>query len=449
MRSNIFGLRQRKIDLAEKNRALLDRAKAEGREFSASEASTFDANIAGLHRIEADIVEAERARETELRTTPESWIAGNGTGQWRAVENQNFKPGVRPKRYAEMFGAATPSGFANLGEYLRAVHFSGQVFDPRLKAAASEGVPSDGGFLVPTEFSQQIIDQALEDEIVRPRAFVWPMTSDTRKVPAISDNDHSSAVLFGGVAAQWANELDSIDEQKVKVRLIELHANKLAMLSNASNELLEDSTFESVLGAKLTAGASWHLDNAFLFGDGAGKPLGVLNAGNKALVTVNKETSQPADGVVYENITKMYAAMAPRNRRNAVWIFNDGLVPALYGMQNRVFNLAGSEVVGGSAVPVFSMNPDGTGTLLTRPCLFSEKMAAPGDLGDAAFIDFSAYAIGVRREVILAKSAHAGFANDSSWYRLTTRVDGQPTWNSTLKPLHGNAQSPYVTLEAR
>jgi HK97 family phage major capsid protein len=330
------------------------------------------------------------------------------------------------------------------------VHFSSQVFDPRLKAGATESVPSDGGFLVPSELSQTIIDEALEDEVVRPNAWVYPMKYDTLKVPALQDNDHSSAVIFGGVSANWASEAGELAEQKIKMRTIQLSAHKLGMISAASNELLEDSVFESVLGAKLTAGASWHLDRAFLFGLGHTMPLGILSPSNPALITVPKEDSQLADQVVLENILKMYGAMAPRNRKKATWVFNDGLVPALYAIQNRVFNLAATEYVGGSgATNLFVMNNDGTGLLLGRPVIFSEKLSEPGDLYDALFCDFSAYAIGVRREMLLQKSWHAGFSTDESWYRLTCRIDGQPTWNAPLKLLDGTLRSPYVTLAAR
>lgn len=447
---NIHALRQRKFELKTRAEQLIARANSENRDLTPSELAEHERSLAALSANEADLIQVEAELESQrcMPTDPGAMVAaGNGTGQWRSVGNANFKPGPRPKKYAELFGPAPQCEFSGIGEFLRAVNFSQQSYDPRLHASQTEAVPSEGGFLVPTEFAQQILDEALESEIVRPRAMVWPMASDSRKVPATQDNDHSNSSLYGGVTAMWASELESIDVMTVKLRTIGLAVNKLAMLSQASNELLEDTAFESVLGAKLVAGASWHLDNAFLFGNGAGKPLGALSSGNPALVTVNKETTQPVNGIVYENVLKMFAAMAPRNRKNAVWVFNDALIPALYEMQNRVLNLAASEVVGGSAVPVFSVGADGSATLLTRPVLFSEKMQAPGTLGDAGFVDFGAYAIGVRREIILAKSIHPGFATDSSWFRL--RVDGQPTWNKALTPLHGNPQSPYVILQAR
>ena len=61
-----------------------------------------------------------------------------------------------------------------------------------------------------------------------------------------------------------ASEAGELEEQKIKMRMIQLSANKLGMISAAY--------FESVLGAKLTAGAPWHLDRAFLFGLGHTMP---------------------------------------------------------------------------------------------------------------------------------------------------------------------------------
>ncbi len=54
----------------------------------------------------------------------------------------------------------------------------------------------------------------------------------------------------------WANEMQTIDEKDMSTRLLELSANKLALLSNASSELVEDSAgFENILTANLQAAA--------------------------------------------------------------------------------------------------------------------------------------------------------------------------------------------------
>jgi capsid protein len=111
--------------------------------------------------------------------------------------------------------------------------------------------------------------------------------------------------------------------------------------------------------------------------------------------------------------------------------------------------VAGSENVGGSATPIFIPNDKNGGTLIGRPVTFTEKLKPAGSAGDAAFICFDQYAIGMRRELNLQKSLEAGFLNDSIWWRLTVRTDGQSTWSKTLTEVNGNVVGPFVTLAAR
>jgi HK97 family phage major capsid protein len=222
------------------------------------------------------------------------------------------------------------------------------------------------------------------------------------------------------------------------------------MLSSGSSELAEDSAnFESVLTASLQAAAQFFLDKAYLFGEGTGKPLGMLDPGNPALVVVNKNANTPSGSIILEDVPAMYAAQAPACRLRAEWIFTDELIPALYQMQVRVSNKANTDYVGGSATPVFVPDGQGGGTLLGRRVNFSEKMRAAGLQGDAAFICFDQYAIGIRLELQLRRSLEAGFKQDQIFWRLTTRVDGQSTWESKMKLQNGNVTSPFVVLQAR
>jgi HK97 family phage major capsid protein len=98
---------------------------------------------------------------------------------------------------------------------------------------------------------------------------------------------------------------------------------------------------------------------------------------------------------------------------------------------------------------MFTMNSDGTGTLLGRPARFTEKLVAAGTQGDAAFLCYDQYSIGIRRELQLRRSLDAGFKEDSVWWRLTTRIDGMPQWGAKLKLSNGTYVSPFVTLAAR
>ena len=75
------------------------------------------------------------------------------------------------------------------------------------------------------------------------------MSLSTRKIPALDNFNHTNGVLFGNLSAQWLDELQPSSEQKIKTRMLELHARKLGLLGEASKELIADSDFASVYEA--------------------------------------------------------------------------------------------------------------------------------------------------------------------------------------------------------
>jgi HK97 family phage major capsid protein len=340
-----------------------------------------------------------------------------------------------------MFGSVHRSPeFDNPTDFLAAVH-SGR-HDPRLIRAGihQEGMDPVGGFAVPEELSSQWLDSSLESEIVRPRAQIWPMTAPTRKIPGFNSADHSDG-LFGGLTASWLPETGEADEVTSEMLLMELHAHKLACFTRVSNELAADGLgFEQQLNAAMVKTIGWYLDYAFLRSTGAGTPLGVLN--DKALITVAKEGGQTAATILYTNLVKMFARLAPQCLANSIWLANSTAIPQLLSL----YQLVGT--TGGSTVPVLS-ETDGKFTMLTRPVIFTEKLPALGKKGDIVLCDFSQYAIGIRREVLLDKSIHVGWATDSTGYRAIMRVDGAGTWSAPIQPKDGDTLSWCVTLAAR
>ena len=367
-------------------------------------------------------------------------------------------------KYSDLFAidSANSAGFQSSGEFFASVFHAHEMHDPRLlglsgvQAASGgqrEAAPGAGGFMVPDQWAAQLLDTALENEIVRPRAQLWPMKSQTLKVPGMDDFVHTGGTLLGGVVAAWQNELDNLQLQNVKLRLIELQANKLALLINASNELLDDGVpdFSNMLDVKLRIAAGFFLDQAFLFGSGVGQPRGVIN--DPALITVPIVTGQTlaANPFVYANATAMFARIHPFCRQNTVWVMTSDAIPWLLSMQ-LVVTENGSPSgtpVGGSATPVVSQDKDGRMTLLTRPIFFSEKCSALGTPGDILLCDFSQYLIGLRQDITLMRSWHAGFTNDSTWFRLTVRLDGQGSWKAPITPENGATQSWCVALAQR
>jgi HK97 family phage major capsid protein len=461
--TTLLGLRQRKFDLAKSAKNILDSINAQGRDMNAAEEANFNRMQKALVDVETQIItyEQQLSAEADMEMSPDENAAfaalANGDSPAahprQSLRSRGF---IGVKNYAELFGRPRGNGgFKTMEEFMHAVAGSRELFDPRLARIQASGMtesnPTSAGFLVPELWAQEILNYALESSIVMQRARVFPLSQGAAlNIPAVKDDDHSAGALYGGITEQWSNELTDINETDLQTRSLKLSVNKLALLSNASSELTEDAAgFEGILTANLQAAASFFLDKNFLFGSGAARPLGMLSSGNPSRLTVTHNAATPSHGFIWEDAVAMYTACTPAARGRSTWLFSNDLLPALSVMQVVVKNVAGSENVGGSATPMFKLNDDGTGTLLGRPVIFSEKMQAAGSVGDAALVTIDQYAILLRREFQLRRSDQAGFKNDSIWWRLTTRVDGQPLWANTKKLSNGLVTSPFVVLSAR
>jgi HK97 family phage major capsid protein len=434
-------LTQRKCDLVNEGKAILDRADAAKRDLTSSETTALDVIDVQLAEILPQLERVERQREAE-RTAPGAVASVDGTGRiaWGGP-SKAFGTG---RSYVEMFGPPSASGFGNGEDFFLAMNLG--LADPRLLPVAGlpimahqfETNPSTGGFSVPEELVMQMMDASLETEIVRPRAQVHAMKSATKKIAGFDSSTSAGGCLFG-MSPQWLPEGGTIAHDTAAMRLIELSAKKLGLLPTCSNELLQDGmSFEAQLGNAMTAALGWGMDYAFLRGTGSGQPLGVLGA--SCLITVAAEGGQFADSIVIQNLVNMFSRMHPACVGNSVWVASPTVIPQL-------LTLALPVGIGGGPIQV--LNSSGTFTILTRPCIFSEKLPAIGDGGDILLADFSQYAIGIRKEISLDKSMHLGFAEDCSTFRGIVRVDGMPLWASVYTPVAGATLSPFVTLGAR
>ena len=358
--------------------------------------------------------------------------SGNATANRLAAVAKHGKIGAK---YRDLFGGElSRDGWSSPQEYFAAIH-SGMTH-PRL-SAITEGTGSGGGWLVPTEYAAEMLDAAMEDSIVLPRARIYPMQSDTKKIAGFDSSTNTSSSVFGGIEAQWIGESATGSPTNPKVRKIELKAKKLALFTSSSNEVAEDGMgLEGQLDEAMRQGNGWFLDYAFLRGTGVGQPLGVLNVPR---ITVDKNRAGSRH-VIYESLIKMFAVS--RELRQQV-----GLGLQLAAIP-QLLTLYAPTALTGQFVPVLR-EANGGWQLLTRPVLFTEKLPTVGDKGDVLLADFSQYAIGVRKEMTIEKSGHVYFMSDETAWRAITRVDGQGRWNKAFTPANGTTQSWCVTLAAR
>lgn len=412
------------LKLAEGIYRIEAKAKQEDRAPSHKESQLIDEMAAEIHDLQGQLVEP-----------PQTLVLGG------SITGTADKPAPSTGRdYRSMFNTGRSlgnGGFKNFNDFLTVL--SSGKYDDRIMNTASETLPSGGGFSVPEDFAAWLLDASLEDEIVRPRATLWPMRSDTLKVPGWDAATHTSN-LFGGLKGTWVAELGTSTEVFATMRQIQLTAHKLACYTAASNELVADGVdYERQIQQALIKTIGWYLDFAFLQGTGAGQPLGIIN--DPALVTVAKESGQNASTIVFENVVKMYARIAPQCMGNAVWLASQTAVPQLLTMSLSVGT-------GGAPIQPAVLQEGGKFSLLGKEVIFSEKVPALGSLGQLMLVDLSQYAVGLRKEVSLDKSIHVGWTQDTASYRAIIRADGQGIWDKAISPKSGDSLSWCVALAA-
>lgn len=332
------------------------------------------------------------------------------------------------KKFVNMFGKPSRSGeFKNFKDFALAIKAKDtrRLYDA--VAGGSEGIGTDGGFLVPEEFSSMFIDGTIENSVMLPGCSIYPMKSASRIVPAWDGADHSSGLL-GGMAANWIQEGGENNFQYPEARQVTLNAKKLVIIAAATQELAEDAPdYESNLQNGLTRVASWKVDDALIHGTGIGQPLGIMNS--PSLVSMNPEAGQAATTILYENVIKMMSRLHPSCWNNAVWFAHPSTLPQLM-LQVLVVGTGGSEV------KAFTFQ-DGAYRLLGRPLFFTEKCQPLGTKGDLILVDRSQYLVGMRKDIVMDTSIHVHFTTVQNAYRCVMRVDGIPAWDKAITPARG------------
>jgi len=388
---------------------------------------------------------------------------------------RKFTPGADPKEEPESgqvtitqspedkIMADPKGGFRDHGEFVCAVtgkgtKYYGTSHIEKLKAYQSaimkiagtmnEGDMSQGGYLVPPEFRNQLLQTALEASIVQSRATKIPMQTNRISIPAVVDSDHRT-FYFGGISPKRTAEHGTKDVSKPLFDLVSLTLHKLTGMVYVTDELLEDSpiSIPPILDALFGAAIAFEEDDAYLQGTGVNMALGAFNAGNPSLITQAIEAAQPINTILWQNIVNMWSRLHPPSMKNAVWVANNECFPQLASM---------SMAVGAGGVPVW-MPANGVagtpfGSLMGRPLFLTEKMLALSTAGDIGLGDFSQYLVAQKSGGGLqtASSMHYHFNYDEQTFRFVLRYDGQPWWLSDLTPKRGtNTLSPFIILAGR
>ena len=348
------------------------------------------------------------------------------------------------------------SGFTNMGEFALAVrtasHHGGRLDDrlTRLMSKAPTGmgnqVGSDGGFLVPPEFSSKIMQRIYANNSLLGMTDTYTISGNTLTFPRNNESSRANGSRHGGVRGYWMEEGDQITASKPGFGRLQLNLHKIAVLVYVTDELLSDVSgfaLDQYLTRVGSDEINFLIGDAIIRGSGAGQPLGILNA--PCTVSVAKETSQTAATIRTENVVKMWTRLFAPCRSRAVWFHNQDIESQLFTMSLDVGT--GGQV---TYLPPGGLSERPYATLMGRPLIPVEWCPTLGTVGDIILADLSQYVTITKGMVETAMSMHLRFDYDEMAFRLIFRLDGQPWWASALTPYLGsNTQSCFITLATR
>jgi len=449
MNKKLKALLKKKQELLGKCQALLD--NAENDVLSAEEQTEFDGFETEIANVNASIERTEKMIALEKEQEPAAVADGAPADNTADADDADPFPNAAS---ADIKVTTRLKPFGSFAEQLKAIYEAGQpgarTIDERLTtkaaAGASESVPSDGGFLVQSDFASEILRLSYGIGQILPRVRRVPISAGSNglTINAIDESSRVTGSRFGGVRTYWEGEGDQATAKKPKFRTMDLKLKKLIGLMYMTDELLADApAMTSIATTAFSEEIAFMTEEAVIEGVGAYQPRGMIDS--PATITVAKESGQSADTVKFENISKMWARLWNRSRANAVWLINQDVLPQLDQLE-----LAGTNASTPAYQQPTGLADEPYGRLKGRPVIESEHCQTLGDKNDIMLVDPTQYLLIDKGAPKQDVSIHVRFDYDETAFRIVYRVDGQPIWNKALTPKNGSSTvSPFINLAAR
>ena len=276
------------------------------------------------------------------------------------------------------------------------------------------GTDTEGGYLVPDEFEHTLVQGLEEENVLRSLCTVIQTSSGDRKIPIVTAHG----------TASWVDEEDPIPTSDETFGQISIGAHKVATMIKVSDELLQDSVFnlESYIAAEFARRIGAAEEEAFITGNGTGKPTGLLHATNGAGTGVTTSGNTPTADEIFDLVHSIKSVY----RRKAVFLLNDTTLKAIRKLK------------------------DGQGQYLWQPglkegqpdMLLNYRIATSPFMPEIAagnkvilFGDFKSYWIADRQGRSFQRLNELYAATGQVGFRATQRVDGRLVLAEAMKCL--------------
>lgn len=281
-----------------------------------------------------------------------------------------------------------------------------------------EGTAASGGYLVPEEFANMIVEDRRDATIMRQLATVIPVSTDTFHLPTLASRPKTF----------WRSEAAVKNTSTAQFGEIVLTPYSLASIVPLSNELVADASLGtggsivSMIAGLMGTALAEEEDKAFWTGNGSGKPTGIDN------YTFTTLTANATDVSRADTLIQALYKLPQGYRGNAVVVANKNTWAKIATLKdsNNQYLLTGlanspSPVLRGR--PIYEQNDIGDGKVFI------------GDFRDYYIADRQGVTVDVSTEATVGGTS--AFENNLTYVRVESRVDGELALTNGIVEVQG------------
>ena len=360
--------------------------------------------------------EGEYVEDVTAMLDEEEVVRSQDREEMKKKNYPNFDNGQRSNGYSAPNVHKSKPKPLGLAEYIRAARDKDvttlRKHQPHtLKAYKAMGINPDtaGGFAVPVEQSNQLIELLRENAVMSGIVTEVPMNSDRLEIPKAT----------GGVTVNWTGENSQITDSEATFGQVVLVAKKMTALVKLSNELINDSNpdVDAFIRADIARAMAIEFDKAVLYGAGTGNvPRGLYYTSGISNSVLSAAT--------YDSLLGVPRAVEEANvlKDNTWrWVINPAIREIWQKQVDadgaRIWSGGGYGTVGAGALP-----PDYQGYQYTVSNLTNPSSAIGNTLYFGRWADC---VVGMRQSMAILASNEAGtsFEYDQTWVRAILRMD--------------------------
>lgn len=271
----------------------------------------------------------------------------------------------------------------------------------------SEGTDADGGYLVPDEYADRIVEDLRDATVIRPRATVITTRSKTLNLPSLATRPK----------VYWRGELAAKSTSSVTFDNLQFTPYSLAVIIGLSQELADDASLGVGSGGivgyvqrLIVQAIAEEEDKKFATGSGSGEPTGITQ------YTSSMATVDAGGALSGDHFIKLYHKIPQGYRKNGVWLMNSRTISEVRQLKDSNNRYLIQDLAG-------SPQP----TLLGRPIIEQNDLPSSqvyyGDLQYYTIVQRQGISTRVSDEATVASSS--AFEKNLVYVRVEERVDGK------------------------